>query len=199
MTSFVRGQHFVFVISIFTGECAILILQKLRFGVCHSCNCLVIYDDYVIVLCFFLNCHRTYIFSQIPNLFICGILKHNFFAADKATHWLQFLIINNKYRIKVFVIKASDKWKTVLYRGSADSWKGDCESDLNSLASGNIRNTLLYPTGVSDSPGPARDIFSIAIVDLIFRSALVRFNILRPSYYYNTTRLVCYVYLVYKL
>ena len=35
MTSFVLGQHGVFVIAIVMCECALSILQKLRFGVCH--------------------------------------------------------------------------------------------------------------------------------------------------------------------
>ena len=35
VTSFVWGHHHVFVIAIIMGECAILILQTLRFGVCH--------------------------------------------------------------------------------------------------------------------------------------------------------------------
>ena len=35
VTSFVQGQNCVFVIAIVTCECAIPILQKLRFGVCH--------------------------------------------------------------------------------------------------------------------------------------------------------------------
>ena len=55
VTYFVRGQHFVLVIAIVTGECAILILQKLRFVAFHCCYCLLIYDDYVILLCFILN------------------------------------------------------------------------------------------------------------------------------------------------
>ena len=35
VTSFVLGQHHVFVIAIVTCECAILIPRKIRFGVCH--------------------------------------------------------------------------------------------------------------------------------------------------------------------
>ena len=43
-------------------------------------------------------------------------------------------------------------------------------------------------------PGPECDIFSIAIVDIISRSALVGFSLLCLIYYYNFTELVCYVY-----
>ena len=50
VTYFNRVQHRVFVIAIVTGECAILIQRKLRFRVCHSCYCLLIYNDSVISL-----------------------------------------------------------------------------------------------------------------------------------------------------
>ena len=103
VTSFVWVQHCVFVIAIVTGECAILILWRLRFGVCHSCYCLLIYDDSIILLCFILNCHRTFLFSQISNPFIFIIFEHNIFTADKAIHNLQFFITNNKY-IKKFML-----------------------------------------------------------------------------------------------
>ena len=68
-----------------------------------------------------------------------------------------------------------------LYQGSDDSCEGDCDLDLNRLASAILDNTLLLPTSVSNFPGPERDIFSIAIVDLISISALVRFSLLHAS------------------
>ena len=34
--------------------------KKLRFGVCHSWYCLLIYNDSVILSCFILNCHRAF-------------------------------------------------------------------------------------------------------------------------------------------
>ena len=50
VTSFVWGKNCVFLISIVMGKCATLILQKLRFGVCHCCSCILIYNDYIILL-----------------------------------------------------------------------------------------------------------------------------------------------------
>ena len=108
VTSFVWVQHCVFVIAIVTCECAIFIPHKLRFGVCHRCYCILIYNDFFILSCFILNFHRTFPFSQISNLFICSILEHNIFAADKAIHKLNFLIINTKYSNQVYVIKPSN-------------------------------------------------------------------------------------------
>ena len=59
-----------------------------------------------------------------------------------------------------------------------------------------VGNTLLISTSASNCPGPESDAFGIAIVDFILRSALVRFSLLRESYYYNLMDIVCYVYLV---
>ena len=50
-----------------------------------------------------------------------------------------------------------------------------------------LRHIILLPTSVSDFPGPGRDVFSIAIVDLISRRALVGFSLLCARYYYNLT------------
>ena len=61
-----------------------------------------------------------------------------------------------------------------------------------------LGNTLLQASSVCDCPGPERGIFSIAIVDLIVRGALVVFSLLRASYFYNLKGLVCYVYSVYN-
>ena len=49
------GQYCVLVIAIITGERGILILQKIRFGVCHCWYCILVYDDSIILLCFILN------------------------------------------------------------------------------------------------------------------------------------------------
>ena len=117
VTSFVPVQHSVFGIAIVRGECTILILQKLLFCVFHCWYCPLVYDDSVIVLCIILKSHGHLFFSQIPNMLICGIFEPNCFVAEKATHNLQFLIINNRYRNQVFVIKQSNHWKTGIYQG----------------------------------------------------------------------------------
>ena len=117
VTSFVPVQHCVFVISIFMCECAVLIIQKLLFGVCHCCYCLLIYDYSIIVLCFIISSHRMFLFFQILNLFICDIFEPNCFASDNAIHKLQLLIINTKYSNQVLVIKHSNHWRLGLYQG----------------------------------------------------------------------------------
>ena len=42
----------------------------------------------------------------------------------------------------------------------------------------------MKPISVSDFPGPERGVFCISIVDLILRSTLVAFTMLRASDYY---------------
>ena len=88
-------------------------------------------------------------------------------------------------------------WKTGLYQGSYNCCERYCDSNLNHLFSVILRKYTTVTNIISDSPGPERDIFSILIVDLISRSTLVRFILLRVSY--NLTGFVCYVYLVYNL
>ena len=126
---FVPGQHGVFVIVTVRGECAVLIWQKLLFGVCNFCYCQLIYDDSVIALCIIINNYRTFLFSQIPNLFICGIFEPNCFVADKEIYILKLLITNNKYTNQVSVIKQSNHRKMGLDQGLSDHCEGDREFD----------------------------------------------------------------------
>ena len=42
----------------------------------------------------------SFLFSQIPNMFICFIFEHNIFAADKAIHNFQFFITKKSTEIK---------------------------------------------------------------------------------------------------
>ena len=88
--------------------------------------------------------------------------------------------------------------KTGIYQGSANICEVDPDSDLNRQASAILGNTSLQPTSVRNCFEPERYLFSIAIVDLISISALVRFSLLRMSYYYNLTGIACYVYSVYN-
>ena len=91
-TSFILGQHHVFVIAIFTGECARLIPKK--YGLVYVIAAIVYWPT--MILLFYYASLKTVtelFFSQkywvLSN---CGISEHNFFAADKAIHNLQFLI-----------------------------------------------------------------------------------------------------------
>ena len=49
----------------------------------------------------------------------------------------------------------------------------------------------MYPVSVLNYPGPERNIFCISIVDLILRSALVLFSLLREiNYHYNKVPII---------
>ena len=93
----------------------------------------------------------------------------------------------------------SKNWKTGLYQGLDYRCEEDCDSDLNCLDSAILRQCTTVTTECFDCPWTERDVFSVAIIDLILRSSLVGFSLLRASYYYNLTGLVCYVYSVYNL
>ena len=95
-----------------------------------------------------------------------------------------------------FVVSSSNRQNTVLYQGSADC----CEVDRNS---GIIRliqqsRAIHYCNQLVLAIFPHLNIFVfvITIVDLILRSALIRFSLLLASYLYNSTGLGCYVYTV---
>ena len=98
------------------------------------------------LLCIIVNFHRTFIFSQISNLFMCAIFEHNNLSADKEIHYLQFLIINNKCINQFPVIKPSDNWKTEHYQVLSDRCKGDLDSYLNWLALGNLWKYTTVPS-----------------------------------------------------
>ena len=51
----------------------------------------------------------------------------------------------------------------------------------------------MYPISVSDFPEPEGGVFCVFIVDLISRSVLVGFSLLRASNYNYRKRCVCYV------
>ena len=54
-------------------------------------------------------------------------------------------------------------------------------------------NTLLHPASVRNCPGSELGIFCISIVDIILRSVLVVFGLLRASNYHYNSGPICYV------
>ena len=56
----------------------------------------------------------------------------------------------------------------------------------------------MLPRSVRYCPGSKRGLFSIVIFDLLQRSALVGFHLLRAIYYYNRNDMVCYAYTFYN-
>ena len=100
----------------------------------------------------------------------------------------------NKYSNQVYVIKPSDYQKTELYQGSADHCAGDRNYDLICLLQQSQAIHYCNQSVLSIVPDLNIFVFSIKIFDLIPRSALVQFILLRASYLYNLTGLRCYLF-----
>ena len=85
------------------------------------------------------------------------------------------------------VISSSNFQKTVLYQGSADRCEGDSNSDIICLLQQS--QTIHYCNQSLLAIFPDLNIFvsGITIFDLILRSALVRFSLLRVSFFFNLT------------
>ena len=94
------------------------------------------------------------------------------------------------------VISYSDHRTPNNYQGSADRCEGNCNSNI--ICPLQLSQTIHYcnPSVLAIVPDLNIFIFSITIFNLISRSALVRFCLLRASYLYNLTGLGCYVYTV---
>ena len=154
--------------------------------------------DYVILFIFISNCHGTFVLSQISNMFIYTIFGQNNFAADKETWHLWFSILNKKCRYQFTAITQRNHWNTEQYSGSDDRCEGDLDSNLNRLDSGHLWHEILYPVSVSNCLGPDHGIFCILIIDLILRSALVVFSLLRACNYHDNKGTFCNLMLLYS-
>ena len=88
-------------------------------------------------------------------------------------------------------------WKTEPYWRSADHGEGDSNSYINILDSDNFSAIYhCYQPVLEIALEPEYDVFGIAIIDIILRSSLVGFSLLRARYYYNRKGPICYVFTV---
>ena len=92
------------------------------------------------------------------------------------------------------VILYSNHQKTGLYQGSADLFEGDRNSDLISLLQKYQAIHYCNQSALAIVPDLNISLFSITIVDLISRSVLVRFSLLRARYLYNQTGIRFYIF-----
>ena len=83
------------------------------------------------------------------------------------------------------VISYSDRRTAGMYQGLADRFEVDRNSDIISLLRPSQAIHYCNQSVLSIVPDLNIFVFSITIVDLISRSALVRFSLLRASYFYN--------------
>ena len=78
-------------------------------------------------------------FSQISNIFFCDILEHKFLRQEKKSININFWSRETSADTQFMVPQHSDNWKTYQHQGSANCCEVDLDSDLNRLASGNLR------------------------------------------------------------
>ena len=118
--------------------CSYLYYCEIHLRIYIYCYCLFTYVNSILFIMFILNCCVTLLFSKILNMFICGIFDYKVFALDKEIHNLRFLLSTTTAKTKFMLPGPSDHWKMELYHGLADSGKGDLDSDINCLDSGNL-------------------------------------------------------------
>ena len=97
-------------------------------------------------------------------------------------------IINKQWRTKLpfddtLVISYSDHQTTGLYQGPENRFEGDRNSDIICLIQPSQTIHFCNPSVLVISLDLNIFVFSITIFDLIYRSALVRFSLLRAIYY----------------
>ena len=80
---------------------------------------------------------------------ICGILNifcHKFFEGVKEIHKRQFLSTKASADTSFLLPQTSKQWNTENYWGSEDRGEVDIDSDVNHLASGNLRKSTTVPS-----------------------------------------------------
>ena len=92
------------------------------------------------------------------------------------------------------VISYSDHRTTGLYQGSADCCEGDRNSDIIPLFQPSQAIHYCNQSVLAILPDLNIFVFSINFFDLISRSALVQFSLLRASYLYNSMGLRFYIF-----
>ena len=92
------------------------------------------------------------------------------------------------------VISSSDCLKTGLYQGSADRCEGFRKSDTIRLLQQSQTTHYCIQSVLAIVPDLNIFVFSLTIFDLILRSTLVRFCLLRENYLYNSTGLRFYTF-----
>ena len=92
------------------------------------------------------------------------------------------------------VILSGNQWTEGLYQGPADCCEGDHNSDIIRLLQQYQKIHYCNQSVLAIVPDLNIFVFSITIVDLISRSALVRFSLLCVGYLYNFTGLRFYIF-----
>ena len=195
-------QTRAFVIAIVTGECNVLLLRKyvLRFVLFH-----LVFDNLVWKFIsinaalkhsdeqqhHFLRDHHHHRWVKYVDNMKYGF---KFFVTSFDLYWTHYKVyihlpcINTQKKITIShhsrpIIKWPQNTKTV--SGIANHFKGERNSNMIYLLWPSQAIHYCNQSVLSIVPDLNIFVFSITIVDLISRSALVRFSLLRASYFYN--------------
>ena len=90
-------------------------------------------------------------------------------------------------------ILSGDRQKTGLYQGSADCCEGDHNSDIFCLLQQYQTIHYYNQSVLAIVPNLNIFVFSISIIDIISRSAMIGFSLLCARYLYNSTELRFYI------
>ena len=127
-------------------------------------------------------------FAWYCLVFIHLILQFYIHLPCINTQWQTIQPLNNNP-----VISSSDLRMTIIYQGSEKSCEEDHNSDIIRLLQQSRATHYCDQSVLAIVSDLNIFIFSITILDLILRSALVQFSLLRASYLYNLTRLRFYI------
>ena len=141
----------------------------------------------------------TILILQKYGFKVCVILFGFYSTHFKVYIYLPF--INTQWQTRspfddTSIISSSNHWKTVLYQGSSYCFEGDGNSDIIRLLEKSQSIHYCNQSVLAIVQYQIIFVFSITIVDLISRSDLLLFSLLRESYLYNPTGLGCYIYTV---
>ena len=97
------------------------------------------------LLCYILNCHVSLFFSLISNIVFVVISSTMFLQQSRKSINLDF-DQQKKFRYQISITPTHWTLKDRAILGSADSGEVDIDSDVNFLASGNLRQSTTAPS-----------------------------------------------------
>ena len=130
-------------------NCYYFYYRKIHLKRCLCCCCP---NSLIFMSCFIFNCHVSLFFSQISNLFLCGIFEQIFSASVKEIHRLWLQSTTKSADTKFLSPQHSNHWNIEHYWGSANCGEVDLDSDINSLASGNHRQSTTVSSHYEQFP-----------------------------------------------
>ena len=112
------------------GECAILILRKLWFGVCHCCYYILIYGDYFILLCFTTVWYMSSLLLSIDVRWLYYFIMFYFKLTNGAmVKWWMVKWCNDEIKIRIGHFVSHKYWicSFVFFSNTTFSYSYHCD------------------------------------------------------------------------